>query len=151
MGQDLGDRRLGDETDMRRHALFAAHRHHSTSGVEMDLLLTELERCAAFVDDLRLHAKHAFIALQAAVDIGDGQIQMVYALDLHWYASAVYRSEGKLLRTFAYFCANSSAVARPAANTSRQATPSMASPDCRGLVLITPGRLGRAGRGRSGR
>jgi hypothetical protein len=71
----------------------------------MDLLLTKLERCAAFADDLRLHTKHALIELQAAVDIGDGQVQMVYALDLHWHASPVYGPEGKSLQTFIYSCA----------------------------------------------
>jgi len=30
---------------------------------------------------------------------------MVYALDLHWHASAVYGPEGKSLQTFVYSCA----------------------------------------------
>src|SRR6516162_4170715 len=83
MGGDFADRRLGDKADMRRHALLAADRHRSAGGVEMDLLLAEIERRPAFPHALGLHAEHAFVELYAAVDIGDGQVQMVYALDLH--------------------------------------------------------------------
>src|SRR6516162_2587328 len=83
MGRDLAHRHLGDKADMRRHALFAAHRHRALGGIEMDLLLAEIECGTAFADALGLHAEHALVELQAAVDIGDGQVQMVYALDLH--------------------------------------------------------------------
>src|ERR1700746_3064766 len=83
MGRDLAHRRLGDKTDMRRHPLFAAHRHRTTGGVEMDLLLAKIECRAAFAHALGLHAEHPFVELDAAADIGDGQVKMVYALDLH--------------------------------------------------------------------
>src|SRR5215472_4743300 len=89
MGRDLGHRRLGDETDMRRHALFAAHRRGARSGiktlggVEMDLLLAEIERGAAFAHALDPHAEHAPVEFDTAADIGDGQVEMVYAFDLH--------------------------------------------------------------------
>ena len=49
----------------------------------MDLLLPEMQRRAALADALGLHAEHAPVEFDAAVDIGDGQVQMVYALDLH--------------------------------------------------------------------
>src|SRR5262252_4480761 len=55
MGRDLGHRRLGDETDMRRHALFAAHRRGTAGSIEMDLLLAEIKRGAAFAHALSLH------------------------------------------------------------------------------------------------
>src|SRR3984893_3532246 len=90
MGCDLAHRRLGDKADMRRHAFFAAHRHGAAGGVEMDLLPAEIERGTACAHALGLHAEHALVELYAAVDIGDGQVQMVYALDLHgpprWFA-----------------------------------------------------------------
>src|SRR4029077_20405934 len=50
---------------------------------EIDFLLAEIERRAAFPHTLSHHAKHALIKLDAALDICDGQVQMVYALDLH--------------------------------------------------------------------
>ena len=55
----------------------------AAGGVEMDLLLAEIERGAAFAHALGLHAEHALVELYAAVDIGDGQVQVVYALDFH--------------------------------------------------------------------
>src|SRR3984893_1156243 len=100
MGRDLADRRFGDEADMRRHAFFAAHRHSTAGGVEMDLLLAEIECGTAFAHALGLHAEHALVELHAAVDIGDGQVEMVYTLDLHgrprWFAEvrSFARNEG---------------------------------------------------------
>src|SRR6516162_4689850 len=83
MGNDLADRGFGNKADMRRHPFLAAHRHRTPGGVEMDLLLAKIECRAAFAHALGLHAEHALVELDAAVDIGDGQVQMVYALDLH--------------------------------------------------------------------
>src|SRR5260370_12887722 len=83
MGGDFAHRRFGYKANVRRHPFFAAHRHGAGSGVEMDLLLAEIERGTAFAHALGLHAEHALVELYAAVDIGDGQVQMVYALDLH--------------------------------------------------------------------
>src|SRR5207249_2308216 len=83
MSRHLADRRLGDKADMRRHAFFAAHRHGPAGGIEMDLLLTEIECRTAFAHALGLHPEHALVKLHTAVDIGNGQVQMVYALDLH--------------------------------------------------------------------
>src|SRR5271163_1464576 len=83
MGRDLAHWRLGDEADMRRHPFFAAHRHRAASGVEVDLLLAEMQCRAAFAHAFDLHAKHALIELHAAVDIGDGDVEVVYAFDLH--------------------------------------------------------------------
>src|SRR4051794_5795431 len=82
MGHYFADRLLGDEADMRRHALFASH-YRRTGRIEMYLLLSEIQRRAAFTNALGLHAEHAFIELQTAVDIGDSQVQVVDALDLH--------------------------------------------------------------------
>ena len=45
----------------------------------MDLLLTEMKRRTAFADALGVHAKNALVELQAAVDIGDSQIQPGFA------------------------------------------------------------------------
>ena len=53
----------------------------------MDLLLAEMERGAAFADTFGLHAEHPLVKRDAAVDFGDGQVQMVDALDLHGSAS----------------------------------------------------------------
>src|SRR3954447_26951616 len=83
MGHNLADRRFGDEADMRRHPPFPSHRRHAVGSIQMDLLLTKMKRCAALADALGLHAENALVELQAAVDIGDSQIQMVDALDLH--------------------------------------------------------------------
>src|SRR6516162_7240432 len=83
MSCDLAHRRLGHKTDMRRHPFLAAHRHRTTRGIQMDLLLAEIECGTSFADALGLHPEHTLIKLDAAVDIGDGQVQMVYALDLH--------------------------------------------------------------------
>jgi hypothetical protein len=47
---------------------------------------------AAFADALDLHAKHSPVELQAAVDVGDGQIQMVDTLDLHGGPPCLSRS-----------------------------------------------------------
>src|SRR5215469_2586419 len=66
MGRNRGYRRLGDETDMRRHALFAAHRRGAAGGVEMDLLLAEIERGAAFAHALDPHAEHTLIEFDTA-------------------------------------------------------------------------------------
>ncbi len=49
----------------------------------MDLLLAEMQCGAALAHALDLHAEHAAVELDAAVDIGDGDVQMVDALDLH--------------------------------------------------------------------
>ena len=43
----------------------------------MYLLLSEIQRRTAFADALGLHAEHAFVELQTAVDIGDGQVKVV--------------------------------------------------------------------------
>src|SRR3954449_9861579 len=83
MGHNLVDRGFGDEADMRRHPLFPAHRHRAVGRIQMDFLLTKMKRCAAFANALGLHAENPPVKLQAAVDIGDRQVQMVYALDLH--------------------------------------------------------------------
>src|SRR6516225_10132616 len=68
MGRDLGHRGFGNKADMRRPPFLAAYRHRATRGVEMDLLLAEIECCAAFAHALGLHAEHALIKLDAAVD-----------------------------------------------------------------------------------
>src|SRR5215469_13987622 len=83
MNCDLAHRRVGDKADVRGHAFFAAHRHCSAHGVEVDLLLPEIERSTAFTHILGLHAEHALVERDATVEIVDGQIEMVYALDLH--------------------------------------------------------------------
>src|SRR6516162_7423650 len=83
MSRDLTHRRLGDKADMCRHPFLGAHCHRPAGGIEMDLLLAEMECRAAFTHALDPHAEHALVELDAAVDIGDGQVQMVYALDLH--------------------------------------------------------------------
>src|SRR4051794_38248352 len=83
MGHNLADRGLGDEADMRGHPLVSAHRHRAVGCIQMDFLLTEMKRRAAFADALGLHAEHMLVEFQAAIDIGDRQVQMVYALDLH--------------------------------------------------------------------
>src|SRR6516225_9177049 len=83
MSCDLAHRRLGHKTDMRRHPFLAAHRHRALGGIEMDLLLAEIECGTSFADALGLHAEHTLVELHAAIDIGDGQVQVVYALDLH--------------------------------------------------------------------
>src|SRR3954454_20839632 len=97
MGHHFADRLLGDETDVRRHALFAGHRRR-TGRVEMYLLLSEIQRRAAFADTLGLHAEHTFVELQATVDIGDSQVQVVDALDLHdkprWLRSRAWHRSG---------------------------------------------------------
>src|SRR5437660_5222094 len=49
----------------------------------MDLLLAEIERGAALAHTLGLHPEHALIKLHDAVDIGDGEIEVVDAFDLH--------------------------------------------------------------------
>src|SRR3954451_1107928 len=83
MGHKLGDWGFGDEADVRRHPLFPAHRHRAVGRIQMDFLLTEMKRRAVFADALGLHAENTLVELQATVDIGDSQVQMVYALDLH--------------------------------------------------------------------
>src|SRR5260370_1322632 len=82
MGRDLGDRRLGDEADMRRHPLLGAHRCRA-SEIEMDLLLSEQERRAPLAHALGPHAEHPLVELDTAADIGDRDVEMVDALDLH--------------------------------------------------------------------
>src|SRR3954451_24942156 len=82
MGHHFADRLLGDEADVRRHALFASHCRRA-GRVEMYLLLSEIQCRTAFANALSLHTEHAFIKLQTAVDISDGQVQVVNALDLH--------------------------------------------------------------------
>src|SRR5438094_4001916 len=79
---DLGDRRLSDEADMRRHPLFAAHRGRA-SEIEMDLLLAEQKRGAPLAHALGPHAEHPLVELDAAPDIGDRDVEVVDALDLH--------------------------------------------------------------------
>src|SRR4029077_11149777 len=73
---DLADRRVGDKTDMRRHALVAAHRRAAAGLVEMDLLLAEEQRGAALAHAFAAHAEDALVELDAAVDIGDGDVEM---------------------------------------------------------------------------
>src|SRR4051794_6646245 len=83
MGHNLTDRGFGDKADMRRHPLFPAHCHRTVGRIQMDFLLTEMKRCTAFADARGLHAENTLVEFQAAVDIGDCQVQMVYTLDLH--------------------------------------------------------------------
>jgi Amidohydrolase len=80
---DLGHRHPRDKADVRRHAFFAAHGHRTACGVEMDFLLAKIKCRSAFAHPLGLHPEHVLIKVHAAVDIGDGEIHMVYALDLH--------------------------------------------------------------------
>src|SRR4051794_32233735 len=81
---------------MRRHALFAAHRaiigHWRAGEVEMDLLLAEQQRGAAFAHTLAAHAQHPLVPVDAAVEIGNRDVQMVDTLDLHGTSSASMRN-----------------------------------------------------------
>ncbi len=49
----------------------------------MDLLLAEGQRRPPLADHLGIHAEHLFVERDAAVDIGDGDVEVVDALDLH--------------------------------------------------------------------
>ena len=49
----------------------------------MDLLLAEQQRGAGLAHALGPHAEHALVELDAAADIGDGDVQMVDTVDFH--------------------------------------------------------------------
>src|SRR5205085_10893886 len=69
MRRDLADRGFGNEADMRRHPLLAAHRGGARQ-IEMDLLLTEQQGCTTLADTLAPRAENALVEFEAAVDIG---------------------------------------------------------------------------------
>ena len=71
MRRDFAHRRIGDKADMRRHPFFAAHRHRTARGIEMDLLLAEIECRTAFAHALGLHAEHALVERNRGIDVGE--------------------------------------------------------------------------------
>ena len=58
---------------MGRQALVASHRCR-TGQIEMNLLLAEQQSGAALAHSLGPHAEHPLVKVEAAVEIGDGDV-----------------------------------------------------------------------------
>ncbi|KAG0751414.1 hypothetical protein G6F24_014347 [Rhizopus arrhizus] len=83
MGQHIGSRRARDQAQIgtARRGLRGVRLQRCTGRVQVDLLLAELQRSAAGAETHDLHAKHALIEVTAALDVGNGEDQMVEAVD----------------------------------------------------------------------
>jgi hypothetical protein len=85
----LGERKLGDEAQIARARgrLVGDETGHVIGRMQVDLLLAKAQCGAPFAKGDDLHPQHPRIELAGAGDVGDGQHEVVEAVDLHGAAS----------------------------------------------------------------